>query len=151
MTSLILPDHVAHGVYVGGARLLYHADAMRKAGITYILKLYEDAPGWEWPPDFTICENTITDGEFVSSHYLQRGVAFINEHVAAGHKVVSMCGAGISRSSTFVLAYLLERGYDLPVAWQLIIKSHPIASPHPELWKSLIAYYQLTYTLDDVI
>ena len=44
---------------------------------------------------------------------LQRGVSFICEQVDAGKQVLVVCGAGISRSLTFVLAYLLERGYEL--------------------------------------
>ena len=58
------------------------------------------------------------------------------QQVEAGRPVLVMCGAGISRSSTFVLAYLLERGYSLEDAWRLLSERHPAASPLPQMWRS---------------
>ncbi|MCP4517435.1 MAG: dual specificity protein phosphatase family protein [Delftia sp.] len=82
---------------------------------------------------------------------MQRGVAFIKEQVEAGQAVLVVCGAGISRSSIFVLAYLLERGYHPREAWRLLHSRHPQARPLPKMWQSLLAHYDLPYTMRDVI
>lgn len=117
-------------------------------GLTHVLKLYEDAPFW--PDDFTVCDNALPDGVFLNLEQLERGVAFVKEQVDSDKTVLVQCGAGISRSSTFVLAYLVDRGYDLPEAWELLKAQHEQANPHPELWRSLISHYDLPYTLDDI-
>ena len=65
--------------------------------------------------------------------------------------MLTVCGAGISRSSTFVLAYLLERGYVLPYAFYFLKRQHSGAEPHPALWETLFAYYHLNFTTSDVM
>jgi protein-tyrosine phosphatase len=145
-------DHVIDGVYVGGARAIYHIPELRTAGIKHVLKLYFDETDWDqWPEDFVVCHNPLNDGEFIPLETLQRGVSFIKEHVAAGEPVLVMCGAGISRSSTFVLAYLLDSGYSLYDAWQLLRKQHPEAWPLPALWQSLIEHYHLPHRVEEVV
>ncbi len=142
-------DRVIPGLYISGARAVYQAPALRKAGITRVLKLYEGPP--DWPPDFHVCDNPLEDGAPIPSYILSAGVAFIHQSMAAGEKVLVTCGAGISRSSTFVLAYLVESGYDLRDAWQLLRQRHPPAYPAFALWESLLAYYNLPYTLRDIL
>jgi len=91
-----------------------------------------------------IFKNSLDDREITEAETLQRGVSFVKQQVEAGRPVLVMCGAGISRSSTFVLAYLLERGYSLEDAWRLLSERHPAASPLPQMWRSLIDYYDLS-------
>lgn len=136
------------GLWIGGARTAYAAPALRAHGITHILKLYADEP--LWPTDFTVCHAPFDDGQEVSAELLRLGTAFISEGIAAGEAVLVVCGLGISRSATLVLAYLIEQGYSLPDAWNLLRTRHPIARPHPRLWTSLLKHYALPYTLSDV-
>ena len=151
MNPLTLPpsvDHVIDGVYISGWRATQYPAELREAEITNVLKLYEDIP--YFPADFNTCENALKDGEFIQLEQLRRGVDFIVKHVNAGESVLIMCGAGISRSSTFVLAYMLERGHDLREASALLREKHPVAQPHPELLRSLIKHYHLHDSLDDL-
>jgi protein-tyrosine phosphatase len=134
-------DHVLDGGYIGSYRATMFADQLRHAGITNVLKLYEDIP--YFPADFCTLENALEDGEFIPTSTLKRGVQFILDHVDVGEPVLVVCGAGISRSSTFVLAYLLERSYNLHNAFHLLRENHPAAMPHPQMWLSLITHYQL--------
>ena len=146
--SLLGIDHVAHGVCISGWRATQHTHSLREMGLTRVLKLYEASP--YWPDDFTVCDNPLNDGELVPLALLQRGVYFIHEHVQAGDPVLVQCGAGISRSSTFVLAYLIDQGYPLPDAWKRLKEKHPQADPHPQMWQSLINHYGLPYKLKDI-
>jgi dual specificity phosphatase 12 len=140
-------DHVVDGVYISGWRATNHKDELRQAGITHVLKLYEDIP--HFPDDFTTFENPLDDGVFVPADMMRRGVQFITEQVEAGNRVLVMCTAGISRSATFVLAYMIERGWDLHDAYRALHVAHPIALPHPEMWRSLLTHYDVPYTLKD--
>ncbi len=139
------------GLYISGARAAYYSDALRQAGITHVLTLYLDEAGSvRWPPDFTVLQNGIQDDALVPAAMLRRGIDFVHRAAEAGENVLICCWAGISRSSTFVLAYLVETGYDLPDAWQLLSSRHVDSWPAIELWQSLLDYYALPYTIEDV-
>jgi protein-tyrosine phosphatase len=141
-------DHVIDGVYIADDRAAFAENALRAEKITTVLKLYHGAPFF--PMDFNTLDHPLDDGAFILPDDLQRGVKFIAKNVDAGRRVLIVCCAGISRSSTFALAYLLERGHDLRDAYTLLVEKHRFADPHPELWRSLIEYYHVTYTLEDI-
>lgn len=144
-------DHVNDGIFISGVRAAYYTDDLRRAGIRHVLALYQDEAGSvRWPADFTVLHNGIQDSMPVPAMYLRSGVDFVHRAAAAGENVLVCCWAGISRSSTFVLAYLIETGFDLPDAWYLLSSRHTDAWPAMELWQSLLEYYQLPYTLADV-
>jgi protein-tyrosine phosphatase len=153
MTSNPFPaqliDHVADGVYISGWRASLHKQALLDAKIRHILLL--DGYIHAFASGFETLDNALEDGEFIPPEKLQRGVAFVNAQVSAGNRVLVMCSAGISRSSTFVLAYLLEHGYTLRAAYDLLKRQHPAAQPNPELWRSLIVHYHLADDWNDVI
>jgi protein-tyrosine phosphatase len=142
-------SHILDGIYIGKARVVYATDALRRAGLIHVLKLYEDAP--HWPDDFVVCDNELPDGALIPPAKWQKGVGFLQACAAANQFVLSVCGAGQSRSVTFVLAYMLEQGWALPDAWQYLQQRHPDAQPNPYLWLSLIQQYHLPYHLADVL
>ncbi len=142
-------DHVVDRIYISGWRATQYAGYLRQAGIVNVLKLYEDVPSF--PDDFNVCENPVEDGALIPADRLRRGADFVVEQVNAGRPVLVMCGAGISRSSIFVLAALVQRGYDLHDAFVLLREKHFEATPHPNLWLSLISCYNLPYTLPEVL
>lgn len=84
----------------------------------------------------------VEDGRPLEHELITQGVEFIRQQKAEGKRVLVACGAGISRSTTFVMAYLMEEeGLDLFDAFGAILPHHPNADPHPELAKSLLAYH----------
>jgi protein-tyrosine phosphatase len=118
-------------------------------GITSVLKLYESPP--DWPPGFIVYNMPHPDGEPISDDRIARHIKFITDEIKAGHKVLVVCGAGISRSSTAVLAYLVSTGISLPDAYKLLKSRHPIANPNPVLWDCLIKYFKLHHTPMDIL
>lgn len=85
----------------------------------------------------------IEDGIPLSQEVLQQGIAFMRTHHEQGKKILVSCGAGISRSVTFIIAFLKEtEELSLMEAYQTVLKAHPGALPHPKLWQSLCSYYQ---------
>jgi protein-tyrosine phosphatase len=142
-------DHVLDGVFISGIQAHRAMDTLRTADIRHVLKLYHYEP--HWPADFTVCENPVLDGQRLPPGTLERGVGFVREQVEAGRRVLVQCGAGISRSSTFVLAYLVESGLDLKAAFALLRQCHPQAWPLPALWASLLDHYALPYSMDEAL
>ncbi len=144
-------DHVLDGVYIGGVRrAALHIPELYDAGITHVLKLYASLPHWPWPDDFVVCDLPIEDEMCVEKEKLHYGVSFIKSCVAADQPVLVTCEMGISRSATLVLAYLVERGYNLHDAWRLLRARHCRSGPAGALWCSLLECYQLNYSMDDI-
>ena len=84
----------------------------------------------------------IEDGEPLPIEALREGIEFMRLQKSLGRKVLIACGAGISRSATFVVAALKEEeGLALLTAFRELRAAHPEALPHPNLWKSLCEYY----------
>lgn len=84
----------------------------------------------------------VDDGVPLHPVVLERGIKFARARKAEGRHLLVACGAGISRSSTFATAVLKEEeNLSLVDAFQEVVNAHPYAMPHPELWKSLCAYY----------
>lgn len=142
-------DEVVEGLYIGGTDAIAFAEALRAAGVSRVLRLSPHEQ--HWPDDFVVFDNALEDNAVVPQGHFERGVSFIREQRDAGHKVLVACWAGVSRSSTFVLAYLVSAlGYDLREAWERLRARHRRSWPAPEMWASLLAHYDLPYTMDDV-
>lgn len=142
-------NHVLDQVYIGSLFALDEGESLREAGIASILKLTRSTAGAE--DGFTILELSFSDGWLVPDGYLRRGLDFVHEKEIRGEGVLIMCAAGISRSATFTLAYLVERGYDLHEAFVHLRKRRPIVAPHPILWISLLEFFDVPYSLNDVL
>jgi len=97
---------VIDGLYIGGASAVTAVDQLRVDGIVHVLKLYDGAP--EWPGDFEGCDNAIDDGVCVPKDVLDSGGGVVKSAVDAGRPALVVCGMGIRRSATFVLACLLQ-------------------------------------------
>lgn len=136
-------------LHIGGVRVISDVEWLRAEKITNILKLYDGDP--YWPADFNVHDIPLADGVFIEKATLKDGVDFIRERVEAEQKILVLCGLGISRSATFILAYLLEQGYDLHQAFRLLRTARPQAWPARELWSSLIAHYTTPYTLREIM
>ena len=81
----------------------------------------------------------IFDSEYSPNGVWVAAAELINNAVKKGDRVLVHCAAGISRSVTAIIAYLmLYRGIGWTEAYLTIRKSRPAAYPHPALMTSLI-------------
>lgn len=89
----------------------------------------------------------IDDGVPVKQAILKQGIDFLAEQKAQDKIVLSACGAGISRSTTFAMGLLMhEENLNIWEAYQTILDHHPDAFPAPDLVVSLAAYHGLEIT-----
>ncbi len=129
---------IRSGLYIGKAVETYDRDLLARERIDAMLQLAAYSP----QPGIESLHIDIDDGVPLSPINLADGVAFIQRHQANDDNVLVACGAGISRSSTFVIASLKEaEDLGLLAAFCEVAARHPAALPHPALWKSLCTYY----------
>ena len=86
----------------------------------------------------------VDDGGLVAPDKLKQGIDFICEQKTQGKIVMSACGAGISRSTTFAMGALMQiEQLGLWDAYHAILVHHPDAMPHYQLLISLANYHKM--------
>lgn len=123
-------------VFVGGYLAAADPDFVSRNGITRIVKMIADDPSYKG--GYHRHEGVkyfVAAAEDVPSYDIRGdicgAVKFIREGVQGGEKVLVHCHAGISRSVTVVVAYLMIcRGCNLRTALQIVTSARPIARPN---------------------
>lgn len=139
-------SNIYPGLYVSGIEALADIQLSQQVDIQAVLRLDDIERGPQWPETFTLLDVPVPDGKPIASGVLQQGTAFIQKHLTMGASVLIHCHAGISRSTTLALAYLIEyEGMSLAEAFARIIANRPMARPHPVLIISLARCYNLPY------
>lgn len=94
-----------------------------RPGITYLRVVIDDA-----------------DDEDISKHF-EATSAFIREHLQQGHAVLVHCYAGISRSATVCIAFLMRhRDLSLDQAYAVVEVVRKIIYPNEGFYKQLMEY-----------
>ena len=144
-------DFVEPGLALCGLREALDPAEFQKQGIDAVLQLYTSPVERLSPPSpCEVLHLQVRDREPVPHEALDRGIEFISAHRAAGLSVLVVCGAGTSRSVTFVAGYLLRRGLSLCEAFAQIAKARPAIQPHRRLIESLIDFLGADESLDEV-
>lgn len=141
-------SRVDAAVWIGGYRAAADPAFARRAGITHVVKLFADgAPGPDGPcpvvrhpgvryfvaaavdsPDYDIRRDAVA------------ALRFLRAAAAGGGRVLVHCHAGISRSATVVLLYLMTRyGCRLDAALQALRAVRPVVRPNPGFMRWLRA------------
>ena len=133
-------------LYIGKYRETLRRSLLNSYNIGAMLHLAEDVQH----DDIETLYLGIDDGVPVKHEVLKQGIDFLVEQKAQGKILLSACGAGVSRSTTFAMGALMhEEKLDIWEAYQTILDSHPKALPADPLVMSLAEYYQMPSTLKD--
>eukprot|EP00441_Pelagodinium_beii_P039336 CAMPEP_0197632874 /NCGR_PEP_ID=MMETSP1338-20131121/9411_1 /TAXON_ID=43686 ORGANISM="Pelagodinium beii, Strain RCC1491" /NCGR_SAMPLE_ID=MMETSP1338 /ASSEMBLY_ACC=CAM_ASM_000754 /LENGTH=209 /DNA_ID=CAMNT_0043204447 /DNA_START=55 /DNA_END=680 /DNA_ORIENTATION=- len=142
-------DEIGGGLYICGAAALEDTATMQKLGIRSVLNCGEESLLHR------SCNGGVTlreqlDGfrvehleamdieEQPMSAAWERGSTFIEESVRSGNGVVVHCQAGVSRSSSTCIAYLMTReGLPLESAFRRVFQARDYIRPNAGFWGQL--------------
>lgn len=132
-------DQNAAGLFISGEAFARDCDAMQACGIGRVVALGCKP---HFPADFQYLELHINDSPDAKvSRLLHPAAAFVASGLEAGEGVLVHCKAGICRSATIVLAFLLLHRRDLAPtldsALLLLREARPCVQPRPEFMAAL--------------
>ncbi len=125
--------HITHYIYLGGQVSLRGWRTLQKWGVKALVnmrvewddrKLGIQTPYYLWLPTI--------DGTPPTVEQLARGAKFIHEQACENRPVYVHCAAGLGRSPTQVIAYLMTRGYSIPDAIDFVDRRRPFISLSPK-------------------
>eukprot|EP00741_Cyanophora_paradoxa_P004436 tig00000802_g4306.t1 len=125
------PMKITEGVFLGSWEAAQNVAALREAGCTHILTV---ARGLRPPhPGFSLHTIDIEDDTDQNLlEHLPACMSFIRAARAGGGAILVHCLAGVSRSASVVIAFLMqERGMSLNDAFNHVREVRPWVSPNP--------------------
>jgi hypothetical protein len=129
-----ITDHLA----VGHAPLSYdQLEAIRRQGISAIVNLcaeFCDLHEIEGNYGFEVYYLPVHDNEAPLEPELEKALAWLDEAVYLGKKVLVHCRHGIGRTGTFVTAYLLRRGFGMKLAKRKLENTRACHSSFAQWW-----------------
>lgn len=123
---------IANVLYVSGYEVAKDREALRRHGITHIVNTAADVCDDCFKSDVTYCSYHFRDTNTEDiSVFFYRTIEWMHDAILQGGKVLVHCVAGVSRSSTIVIAYMMWR-FDIPfdVAHERVQQVRPTCNPN---------------------
>ena len=136
----IAPNHVINNIYLGSDQSANDMDKMKELGITHIIVAAHELK-CRFPHDFKYVQIDIGDTMYENMLDIFENMArYINNVLLdKNNKILIHCAAGISRSSSIVIAYLIKytdmKTFDS--AFNFLRKIRPLIEPNPSFIKQL--------------
>eukprot|EP01099_Mayorella_cantabrigiensis_P001454 TRINITY_DN1638_c0_g2_i1.p1 TRINITY_DN1638_c0_g2~~TRINITY_DN1638_c0_g2_i1.p1 ORF type:complete len:201 (-),score=51.97 TRINITY_DN1638_c0_g2_i1:273-875(-) len=132
-------------LYLGSEEVATEEGNLESLGASYILNATNEEnplfPNGQRPNYHYLSLGPLLDWEEekIDAHF-DKSYAFIEEAKKNDQNVLVYSGAGVSRGSTIVIAYLIKSGHSLREAYELVKKKRPIIEPNEGFAKQLISY-----------
>eukprot|EP01090_Pellita_catalonica_P019846 TRINITY_DN686_c0_g1_i1.p1 TRINITY_DN686_c0_g1~~TRINITY_DN686_c0_g1_i1.p1 ORF type:complete len:580 (-),score=66.74 TRINITY_DN686_c0_g1_i1:51-1763(-) len=136
-----VPQQIIKKLWLGSINAALEKSELKKRNIKYILSIIDDMPDCPYESDFVYKHIALHDMPHVN---IMKYFAETNRFIGEGRKkggVLVHCNAGISRSGTCVLAYLMKHNHiSYSEAKQLAAKSRPCIRPNDGFKRQLVQY-----------
>ena len=133
-------NEIIDNIYVGNYKFALDANLMIKEGITHILNFGNGLKNfYEKDNIFKYLYIPLYDSESKKlEKYLEKSNNFIKEGSENNNKILIHCGAGMSRSVTLCLMYMImEKKYKFSEAYKIIKEKRKCAIPNSGFRKLL--------------
>lgn len=131
-------DQVYPGIWIG-SYMSATDGTMQENEINVVLNMAIECEYKASAPMTQLIRIGIEDGKLANVGIFDKAAEVIHAARSGGRSILVHCAAGVSRSSTAVLAYLMVyEGIGWSAALEIIKKSRPSANPHPLLLRSLM-------------
>lgn len=137
-------DHILENLYLGGVEAVLDSQCLADQGILAVVCCNRELefPTSKFLPELEYYRVDVEDmGREPIELFLPEATEFIHQQLLLERPVLVHCKAGVSRSASVVLAYLMEyRGYSLHDAFLLTLHHRPTITPNPGFMEQLRSY-----------
>ncbi|KAE9418870.1 hypothetical protein Angca_003400 [Angiostrongylus cantonensis] len=137
------PVQILPHLFLGNYETASDAQLLERSGVHYIINVTSNLPNvFEGNPSFHYQRISVDDNSSHNlSHYFPEAIAFIDTAAHAGDACLVHCLAGISRSVTVCLAYLMTKNkWSLEDAYDLVLRRNASIAPNFHFMGQLIEY-----------
>jgi dual specificity phosphatase 12 len=137
-------DRILDNLYLGGVEAVLDSKCLEEQGICAVVCCNRELefPTSKFLPDLEYYRVDVEDmGREPIELFFAEATEFIQQQLLQDRPVLVHCKAGVSRSASVVLAYLMEyRGYSLHDAFLLTLDLRPTITPNPGFMEQLRRY-----------
>ena len=130
-------------IWISGHVPAFNQKFLKKFNITRIIRMFKhdlDGDKYDYPGiDYLIIPADDVPDYRIDQHF-DETIKFIAEGIKKNQQVLIHCYAGISRSSTIVLMYLMCCGFDLPAAYKYLHYHRECINPNAGFVNQLIMW-----------
>lgn len=136
---------IVPGIYLGNFRVASNYTILQTIGITHVLNTAIEHPNYFENKGLIYKHLPLEDSPSEDiSQFFEDSYKFIDNAIQTGGKVLVHCHAGISRSTTILASYMIQRYSKSPREILRHIRSiRKIVNPNPGFVGQLIDYYPL--------
>ncbi|DBA81048.1 TPA: hypothetical protein ACH3X2_007249 [Trebouxia sp. C0005] len=137
----IIPDLL----YLGNWEHAENFSALKDLGIKRIISIHNNPENLQVPKGFQHLKMTVADVHTQDiTPYFNPSYDYIEEARLANQGVLVHCGAGVSRSASLCIAYLMRRfGWNAARARKHCQSRRSLVNPNDGFWRSLCAFEQV--------
>lgn len=132
-------DEVCENVWIGSYNCARDEDLLQSHGIHNVLNMASECNYTFSARGMRLVKIGIDDGRLSNIGVFEKAAEVIADSVSYGEPIMVHCAAGVSRSVTAVVSYLmLYKQIGLRDAMVMIQSKRSVANPHPLLVRTLI-------------
>jgi len=137
-------DRILPNLYLGGMEAAVDAESLAQQGVRAVVccnREFEFATS-KYNPELDYYRVDVEDmGREPIELFFPEATEFIHKHLSEERPVLIHCKAGVSRSASVLLAYLIEYcGYSLHDAFMFTLERRPTITPNPGFMTRLREY-----------
>lgn len=145
--SALLPDDISDSYIMDFIKIsgsCFQLDTLRKHNITYILNVSESPTPSQTQIEFMCLDIPMKDNHTQDLlQFLPKAFAFIDKAFKSNRKILVHCQAGISRSVSIVMAWLISnKKINVDQAFEIVKQHRPQASPNFNFWVQLTNFHK---------
>jgi len=135
------PVCIVDNVYLGNERLASNEGMLSSLHIVAVVNVTWDVPCLSKDRLEHLCIPVEDKDTANIMRYFDTAAAFIEKYVSRNESVLVHCQAGVSRSPTIILAYLMKcHGMNLKEAFTHFKTRRPYIFPNIGFWRQLLVY-----------